>query len=60
MEVDRQRWLDVLADVVRMIVEYERTSNARYEPFASDLIKRVETEQAGAKIKRPPKTTPES
>ncbi len=59
MDVDRQRWLDVLADVARMIVEYERASNARYEPFASDLIKRVETEQAGAKVKRPPKTTPE-
>jgi chromosome segregation ATPase len=59
MDVDRQRWLDVLVDVVRMIVEYERTANARYEPFASDLIKRVEAEQAGAKVKKPPKTIPE-
>ncbi len=60
METDRQRWLDVLADVVRMIVEYDRSTNARYEAFASDLIKRVETEQAGARVKKPPRTGPES
>jgi chromosome segregation ATPase len=60
MDVDRQRWLDVVVDVVRMIVENERATNARYESFASDLIKRVETEQASAKVKRPPRTTPEA
>ncbi len=60
MDVDRQRWLDVLVDVVRMMVEYERALNARYEPFAGELLKRVEMEQAGVKVKKPPKTTPES
>ncbi len=60
MEADRQRWLDVLMDVVRMIVEYDRASNSRYEAFASDLIKRVESEQASAKVKKPARPAPES
>ncbi len=59
MEADRVRWLDVLVDVVRMIVEYERGLNSRYDSFAADLLKRVETEQAGLKAKRP-RVTPES
>lgn len=59
MDVDRQRWLEVLNDVVRMQVEQQRGINARYDQFAGDLIKRVETESAGAKVKRP-KTAPES
>lgn len=59
MDADRQRWLEVLNDVVRMQVEQQRGINARYDQFAGDLIKRVETESAGAKVKRP-KTAPES
>jgi chromosome segregation ATPase len=59
MDADRQRWLDVLSDVVRMQVEQQRGSNARFDQFASDLLTRVDTEKAGAKVKRP-KSTPES
>jgi chromosome segregation ATPase len=59
MDADRQRWLDVLSDVVRMQVEQQRGSNARFDQFASDLLTRVDTEKAGAKVKRP-KTAPES
>jgi chromosome segregation ATPase len=59
MDSDRQRWLDVLNDIVQMQVEHERGSNARYDQFSGDLLTRLETEKAGAKVKRP-KTAPES
>lgn len=53
MEVDRQRWLDSLSEIVRMQVDQQRASNSRYDQFASDLLTRVETEKAGAKVKKP-------
>ncbi|MGB8646827.1 MAG: hypothetical protein WCF84_16420 [Anaerolineae bacterium] len=53
MEADRLRWLEVLADVVRMGVEWQRAENMRYDQMSSDLIKRVETAQSTAKVKRP-------
>lgn len=53
MQVDRQRWLDILSDVVRMEIEWQRSENLRYDQMASDVIKRVETAQAGARVKRP-------
>jgi DNA repair exonuclease SbcCD ATPase subunit len=59
MDTDRQRWLDVLNDIVQMQVEQQRGSNARYDQFAGDLLTRLETEKAGAKVKRP-RTVPES
>ncbi len=54
MEVDRQRFFSIISDVVRMQVEYERGQNSRFDQFASDLLSRIETETAGAKIKKPP------
>lgn len=54
MDADRIRFVNILADVVRMQVEYGRNSNARYEQFASDIITRVENERASAKVKKPP------
>jgi chromosome segregation ATPase len=53
MDADRLRIMNVLADIVRMQVEYGRSSNARYEQYASDLITRVENERASAKVKKP-------
>jgi chromosome segregation ATPase len=53
MDADRLRIMTVLADIVRMQVEYGRGSNARYEQYASDLITRVENERASAKVKKP-------
>lgn len=52
-DADRLRFLSILADVVRMQIEYGRNSNARYEQFASDMITRVENERASAKVKKP-------
>lgn len=59
MDADRQRWLETLNDIVRMQVEQQRGSNARFDQFASDLLIRVDTEKAGAKVKKP-KTAPET
>lgn len=61
LDADRLRFIAILADVVRMQVEYGRNSNARYEQFASDLITRVENERAGAKVKKatPPARPPD-
>jgi DNA repair exonuclease SbcCD ATPase subunit len=59
IDADRLRWLDALNDIVRMQVEQQRGSNARYDQFASDLLTRIETEKAGGKVKRP-KSVPES
>lgn len=53
MDADRLRVLNVLADVMRMQIEYGRSANARYEQHASDLITRVENERASAKVKKP-------
>jgi chromosome segregation ATPase len=53
MDADRLRIFTVLADVVRMQVDYGRNTNSRYEQYASDLITRVENERAGAKVKKP-------
>lgn len=53
IDADRIRYFSVLADVVRMQIEYGRTLNSRYEQYASDLITRVENERAGAKVKKP-------
>ncbi|GIL15555.1 MAG: hypothetical protein BroJett039_07280 [Chloroflexota bacterium] len=52
-DADRLRVLNVLADVLRMQIEYGRSANSRYEQYASDLITRVENERASAKIKKP-------
>ncbi|MCC7163208.1 MAG: hypothetical protein IT331_12000 [Anaerolineae bacterium] len=52
-DADRLRFLTILADVVRMQIEYGRNANARYEQFASDMITRVENERASAKVKKP-------
>lgn len=59
MDTDRQRWLDGLSEIIRMQVDHQRASNARYDQFASDLLTRVDTERAGAKVKKP-KTAPET
>ncbi len=53
IDADRLRVLTVLADVMRMQIEYGRGTNARYEQYASDLITRVENERASAKVKKP-------
>lgn len=53
MDAERMRYFNVLADVVRMQIEYGRSSNSRYEQYASDMITRVENERAGAKVKKP-------
>ncbi|MCG3141657.1 MAG: hypothetical protein HDKAJFGB_02971 [Anaerolineae bacterium] len=53
MDADRLRVLNVLADVMRMQIEYGRSANSRYEQYASDLITRVENERASAKVKKP-------
>ncbi len=50
---DRLRFLSILADVVRMQIDYGRNTNSRYEQYASDLITRVENERASAKVKKP-------
>lgn len=52
-DADRLRFLSILADVVRMQIDYGRNTNSRYEQYASDLITRVENERAGAKVKKP-------
>ena len=52
-DADRLRVLNVLADVLRMQIEYGRSANSRYEQYASDLITRVENERASAKVKKP-------
>lgn len=54
MDADRLRFVNLLADVLQMQIEYGRQANARFEQLASDLITRVETERASAKVKRPP------
>lgn len=59
MDADRQRWVEALNDIVRMQVEQQRGSNARFDQFAGDLLSRLEAESGGAKVKRP-KTVPES
>jgi DNA repair exonuclease SbcCD ATPase subunit len=51
---ERQRFFGLVTDVVRMQVEFDRTANARFEQFASDLLTRVETEKAAAKVKKTP------
>lgn len=53
IDADRLRFLSILADVVRMQIDYGRNTNARYEQYASDLITRVENERASAKVKKP-------
>ncbi len=53
MDADRLRFVNMIADVVRMQIDYGRNTNARYEQFASDLITRVENERASAKVKKP-------
>jgi chromosome segregation ATPase len=53
IDTDRLKFVNILADVVRMQIDYGRNSNARYEQFASDMITRVENERAGAKVKKP-------
>lgn len=53
MDAERLRYFTVLADVVRMQIEYGRSTNSRYEQYASDMITRVENERAGAKVKKP-------
>ncbi len=61
MDADRLRWLEILVDVVRMQVEWQRAENMRYDQMGSDLIKRVETAQSAAKVKRPaPPKPPET
>ncbi len=57
-DADRLRFLSILADVVRMQIDYGRNTNARYEQFASDLITRVENERASAKVKKNPAPRP--
>jgi chromosome segregation ATPase len=59
LEADRQRWLDTLSDVARMQIEHQRSTNARFDQLASDLLTRIDTEKAGSKVKKP-KTTPET
>ena len=59
IDADRLRVLTVLADVVRMQIEYGRSTTSRYEQYASDLITRVENERTSAKVKKPaPPTRP--
>jgi len=53
MDADRIRFVNLLADVVRMQIDYGRNSNSRYEQFASEMITRVENERASAKVKKP-------
>lgn len=53
MDADRMRVFNILADVIRMQIDYGRSTNARYEQYASDLITRVENERASAKVKKP-------
>lgn len=53
IEADRFRYINIVADVVRMQIEYGRSLNSRYEQYASDLITRVENERAAAKVKKP-------
>lgn len=53
LDAERLRYFSVLADVVRMQIEYGRSTNSRYEQYASDMITRVENERAGAKVKKP-------
>lgn len=53
MDGDRVRIMNILADVVRMQIEYGRNTNSRYEQYASDMITRVENERASAKVKKP-------
>jgi chromosome segregation ATPase len=53
IDADRLRYVSILADVVRMQIEYGRSLNSRYEQYASDMITRVENERAGAKVKKP-------
>ncbi len=53
MDADRLRFVNMIADVVRMQIDYGRNTNARYEQFSSDLITRVENERASAKVKKP-------
>lgn len=53
LDAERIRYFNVLADVVRMQIEYGRSTNSRYEQYASDMITRVENERAGAKVKKP-------
>jgi chromosome segregation ATPase len=53
MDADRTRILNILSDVVRMLVDHQRSANTRYDQLASDLVTRVETEKAGAKVKKP-------
>src|SRR5262249_53690258 len=52
-DADRVRIVSILADVVRMQIDYGRNTNSRYEQFASEVITRVENERAGAKVKKP-------
>lgn len=56
MLADRQRLLNLIGDVVRSQLEYERWTISRFEQHASDLQNRVEVEKIGQKPK-PPKVT---
>jgi len=53
IDADRLRIMTVLADVVRMQIDYGRSTSSRYEQYASDIITRVENERASAKVKKP-------
>lgn len=52
-DADRLRMVSLLADVMRLQIDYGRNTNSRYEQFASEMITRVENERAGAKVKKP-------
>ncbi|HZQ06643.1 MAG TPA: hypothetical protein VFD70_08690 [Anaerolineae bacterium] len=53
IDADRVRFVNLLADVMRMQIDYGRNSNSRYEQFASEMITRVENERASVKVKKP-------
>lgn len=53
-DAQQQKMLNLLADVMRMQIDHDRGNNARYEQHASDLIKRIDSERASAKVKKPP------
>jgi hypothetical protein len=61
VDADRVRFVNLLADVVRVQIDYGRNTNARYEQYASDIITRVENERAATKVKKPapPSRAPE-
>jgi hypothetical protein len=53
VDADRVRFVNVLADIVRVQIDYGRNTNSRYEQYASDIITRVENERAAVKVKKP-------